>query len=317
MLDSLHEEDPSLFHRVFRTGDRLADRPGRRLLQKARLLDWRGRPRVVLIPFHGHLIAADRDEYRELDQVFAIMFEQHYLTRNTSLREGDDVLELCSGSGVNCIWAAELARSVTGVEVSSRALAFAEFNRVLNAGAERIRFMPGSLFEPLENDRTFDLILINPPFECAPGFVKYYLHSDGGEDGLDVTRACLKEASRHLAEGGRFEIILQCVGGDDGPLVLELLADSFPSHDIECHLLHIDPIETQLCRDEDQLSMRDRWGVPQEQLEEWRRGFAERGLTCYYFVFCRVTPGPAGVRVLTPYEEIAECRRLVGPSVTP
>ena len=263
-----------------------------------------------LFPFHGHLIATDRLDYREEDQVFSLMLEQHYLARNSSLREGDDVLELCSGSGAISIAAADRARTVTGVDLSPRAVAFAEFNRALNAPDRAVEFRQGSLYEPLEEGRRFDLIVVNPPFEYVPEGETYFLHSDGGADGLRVARACLEGAPGRLVDGGRFESITFSPGGESGPALLELLAFAFPGSDIDCHILDVDPIEDHLRVVDSEPTSGRRPRLSRRQVDAWRRALEAQGHTHNYFVFCRVAQG-AGVLTLTkPDEEIEECRRL-------
>ena len=124
-LRRLRDESPEEFEWVFLDSEEVALRPGHRPLVEAGLLDEAGRPQVRLFDFCGHFIATDRLDYREEDQVFSLLFEQHYLVRNSSLREGDDVLELCSGSGAYSLFAAGRARAVTGVDLNPRAIAFA------------------------------------------------------------------------------------------------------------------------------------------------------------------------------------------------
>jgi SAM-dependent methyltransferase len=309
-VDTLLQQDREQFRRVFRDGKRLRARPERDLLEEARLVDRKGRPLVRVFPFHGHLIATDRLDYRDEDQVFSLMFEQHYLARNSSLHEGDDVLELCSGSGAISITAAERARAVTGVDLNPRALAFAEFNRALNAPDRAIEFRQGSLYEPLEEGRRFDLILVNPPFEYVPAGETWFLHSDGGADGLRVARACLEGAPSRLADGGRFEIITYSPGGESGPALLELLAFTFPGSDIDCHILDVDPIENHLRVVDREPTSRRGSRLSRRQVDAWRRELEAQGHTHNYFVFCRVAKG-AGVLTLTkPDEEIEECWRL-------
>jgi methylase of polypeptide subunit release factors len=310
VLQAFHSATPDLFRNVFQDGRKVRLRSEGRTLVDAGLLDRRGNPLVRIFPFHGHFVATDRLDYQDEDQVFSLGFEQHYLMRNSSLREGDEVLELCSGSGANCLFASDRAKAVTGIDISPRALAFAEFNRAVNAPDRPIEFLRGSLFEPLEEDRRFDLILINPPFEYVPEGETYFLHSDGGVDGLSVIRACLAVAPRHLAEGGRFDIITYSPGCRERPAVLDPLIAAFPEHDIECHLLHVDPIVNHLRVTDTEPTARRKPPLTDERVEAWRRTLEERGLTHNHFVLCRVSPGSGGVTMLRPKEEIAVCWRL-------
>jgi release factor glutamine methyltransferase len=125
-------------------------------------------------------------------------------------RKGERVLDIGVGSG--CI-AVALARElpdsdVTGVDSALEPLELAARN------AERhgvsLTLVHGSLFEPLE-DRTFDLIVSNPPYipthdleHLQPEVRDFEPRTalDGGIDGLDFYRTIIPAAIDHLnAEG--------------------------------------------------------------------------------------------------------------------
>ncbi|MHC4861272.1 MAG: methyltransferase [Planctomycetota bacterium] len=258
-------------------------------------------PRVRVFPILGKFIATDLLSHRAPDQVFSLMLEQVYFVRNTSAKEGDAVLDLCTGSGVLALFAADRAASVVGVDLSPRAIAFAEFNRGLTAPEVPVEFREGSLFEPVEG-RAFDLIVTNPPFEFVPEGETHFLHSDGGEDGQRVTRECLERAPRFLGPGGRFEIVTWSPGSHGRPLLVELLHEAFPSSSVEVHLLDVLPIE-EVCE-------RFR-GAP--GYDAWQRRLESRGLTHCHFVFARAEP-PKGaapeLSILAPHEESRECHRI-------
>lgn len=84
---------------------------------------------------------------------------------NTLGYEPQATLDLCTGSG--CIGLA-LARAfphatVLGTDINPHAIALAEKNKAHNNIAN-ITFKQGDLFEPLEANQTFDLIVSNPPY---------------------------------------------------------------------------------------------------------------------------------------------------------
>ena len=257
------------------------------------------RPRTRVFELFGKFLATDLLARQSADQVFQIMFEQVYVVRNTSIQDSDDVLDLCTGSGVLGLFASDIAGSVTSIDISSRALAFAEFNRALNSPERTIEYHKGSLFEPLEPERTFDVIQINPPFDLVPPGEDYFLHSHGGIDGLDVTRACLEAAPRHLRPGGRFEIITRSPGTEDSPVLLGLLRDAFPAHDIEIHLLDVDKMRNHVAQ------FRRSPGYI-----KWACDIEEMGYTHNHCLFCRAAPSDRpDVRILAPHEEVEACMR--------
>ncbi|MDQ7786194.1 MAG: peptide chain release factor N(5)-glutamine methyltransferase [Thermodesulfovibrionales bacterium] len=123
-----------------------------------------------------------------------------------------NILDLCTGSG--CI-ALALATAfphaqIWGTDTSTVALEYAKENSVLN-NIQNVEFIRGNLFEPLGENRRFDLIISNPPYIkhddlknlqpeiriWEPGEAL-----DGGEDGLDYYRAILTKAKYHLKKEG-------------------------------------------------------------------------------------------------------------------
>jgi carbamoyltransferase len=66
--------------------------------------------------------------------------------------KGGQVLDLCTGSGVQAIMAARRAKHVVGVDINSRAVNFARFNAALNGVATKTDFRCGDLYNPLGED---------------------------------------------------------------------------------------------------------------------------------------------------------------------
>lgn len=121
------------------------------------------------------------------------------------------VLDLCTGSGciaIACAYAFPDAQ-VDAVDLSPDALAVAEINRAKHQLAERLRLLPGDLYQNL-GDTRYDLIVSNPPYvnraewESLPG--EYHAEPrmglESGSDGLDCVRHLLAGAGAHLQPGG-------------------------------------------------------------------------------------------------------------------
>ena len=120
-------------------------------------------------------------------------------------------LDLGTGCGVLALYclAAGVSRVVAS-DISERALAFARFNELLNAGPELpeartpIDFRRGSLFEPVTGER-FELILSNPPFVITPrgdDRITRYDYRDGGLTGDELARIVISHGPGYLAHGG-------------------------------------------------------------------------------------------------------------------
>lgn len=121
------------------------------------------------------------------------------------------VLDLCTGSGCLAILAAlSFAQArVTAVDLSEEALEIAQTNVAAYGLQKRVEVLRSDMFGAL-GGRRFDLILSNPPYVNAPSMralPREYGHEPrmalaSGRDGLDATRAILREAAQHLTPTG-------------------------------------------------------------------------------------------------------------------
>jgi len=260
-------------------------------------------PRVRLFPLYGRFIATDLLTRQEPDQVFSLMFEQVYFVRNFDVRPEDDVLELCLGSGVNSLFAADVARSVTGVDINPRALAFARFNAALGPSPCEIEMHAGSLFEPLDAARRFDTILMNPPFELVPRGETWFLHSDGGEDGLDVVRHMLADVPDRLTPEGRLQLITWSPDTQDGPLLVDAIRAALPEHRVLVHVLDRAPLDAHL------EPFRESPAFP-----AFRQRLAARGIEEVSFLYIHTAPSAVpGVEISSPRAEVETCHALSDP----
>jgi ribosomal protein L3 glutamine methyltransferase len=121
------------------------------------------------------------------------------------------ILDLCTGSGCLAILAALTFPDalVDAAELSPDALKVAERN-VADYGLEdRVRVVRSDLFAGLGKTR-YDLIISNPPYVSAESLAAFppeyaaepAMAHAGGEDGMDIVRRILAEASARLTEDG-------------------------------------------------------------------------------------------------------------------
>ncbi len=126
--------------------------------------------------------------------------------------------------------------SMTAVDISKKALSFAEKNQTENK--THVRFLESNLFSALKEEK-FDFIVSNPPYipkrdvETLMTEVRdYEPHNalDGGTDGLDFYRAILAQSSVYLKTDGWifFEI------GYDQKAALFVLMEKYGFCAVEC-----------------------------------------------------------------------------------
>lgn len=116
-------------------------------------------------------------------------------------------LDLGTGCGLQALHLSAHARTVTGTDVSPRALRFAATTAALNGMSWDLR--PGSLLEPVAGER-YDLVVANPPFVVSPGLDAGsggHTYRDSGLAGDGVTEHLLRGLPSLLAEGGSAQLL--------------------------------------------------------------------------------------------------------------
>lgn len=131
-------------------------------------------------------------------------------------------LDVGVGCGIQTFHLLRHARQVVATDISDRALCFARFNLMLNAGPlgldlerleERVELRRGHLTEPVVGER-FDLIVSNPPFVITPRSAvesdvpePRFTYRDGGLPGDEVVAALLRALPELLRPGGTAQLL--------------------------------------------------------------------------------------------------------------
>lgn len=143
-------------------------------------------------------------------------------------------LDMGTGSGAIALSLAlegPFAR-VVATDVDDGALETARKNRSAAGLDERVELRAGDLFQALEDDEQFDVVVSNPPYipegdaaELEPEVRDWEPTRAlfAGADGLDVLRKLVTGAPRHLRVGGLFAVE---VGSGQASAVVDLLDDT-------------------------------------------------------------------------------------------
>ncbi|HYM56783.1 MAG TPA: HemK2/MTQ2 family protein methyltransferase [Solirubrobacteraceae bacterium] len=129
------------------------------------------------------------------------------MARDAAWLAGRDVLDLCTGSGVLALAAAQLGAHAVGVDVSRRAALNARLNARLNRLDVTVR--RGDLLSPV-GGRRFDLIVSNPPYIPTPPGEAPRASArawDAGPDGRELLDRICAEAPAALRPGGRILLV--------------------------------------------------------------------------------------------------------------
>lgn len=120
-------------------------------------------------------------------------------------------------------------------DISKEALAIARKNASAHGVSSNITFSRGDLFQPIDPDMQFDIIVANLPYvphQQLPhlaGSVRRYEPSealDGGQDGTAVIGQMLKASTTRINPGG---VILFEIDPDSADTVLNMARSAFPS----------------------------------------------------------------------------------------
>ena len=154
------------------------------------------------------------------DNVYVPAEDSYLLADNLEIKQGQNVLEIGTGSGIVAMYASRLTDNITVTDINFDACELARKNFEDN-NIENIEILFGNLFEPVEN-RKFDVILFNTPYlpteedEVLDNTINYAF--DGGLNGRKVIDMFLNEVGNHLNDGGIVQMIQSSLSGNDETL---------------------------------------------------------------------------------------------------
>lgn len=141
-----------------------------------------------------------------------------------------DFADVGTGSGCLAISILHERSNSQGIaiDISRDALNVAERNAQRHNVDDRLQLLESDLFVALSPDRTFDLIVSNPPYVLDQEMNQLQREVQreprsalaGGVDGLDVIRRLLRDAPQHLKAGG---YLLFEFGVDQDAKIIELV----------------------------------------------------------------------------------------------
>lgn len=149
-------------------------------------------------------------------------------------QENLSVLDMCTGSGAIAVSIAKNTNNckVYAVDISKSALEVAKKNAIKNEVYEKIEFINSNMFENIDINKKFDIIVSNPPYIETKTIDTLDVQVqnepkialDGGLDGLDFYRDILKNSKKYLKENG---IIAMEIGYNQGKSVTDLFKTQY------------------------------------------------------------------------------------------
>lgn len=149
-------------------------------------------------------------------------------------QESLSVLDMCTGSGAIAVSIAKNTNNckVYAVDISNTALEVAKKNAIRNEVDEKIEFINSNMFEKLDINKKFDIIVSNPPY-IETDIIKQLdiqvqnepkIALDGGFDGLDFYRNILANSKKYLKENGT---VAMEIGYNQGESVTDLFKTQY------------------------------------------------------------------------------------------
>jgi HemK-related putative methylase len=269
------------------------------------------RSNFIVFPFLGCYFVIDRNF--SISKDIYIGEDSYLLAQLLQTIEFSNVLDLCTGIGLQAIVSGKKAKKCIAIDINRPALMHAYANVKLNKLEHKVHLLRGDLFEPLSRER-FDLICANPPLIPVPYEIPYPLYGHGGPDGLQVVRRILNKVDEHLENDGKV-ILLSCgMHFPSGINIIEELKNKFKQMhwDITIFILDANPVEIEAERLSSIISKLygcDRKRVHRKYMEHFRTLNTDYILYCVLFIIkeldqkfqMRVVESPRATIYKRPY----------------
>ena len=153
--------------------------------------------------FNDYAFYVSNDVYEPAEDTFL-------LAENLTVNEDDVVLDMGIGCGILGIIAAKRAKNVIAVDSNPHAVRCARINAKVNKVADKMDIRLGDLFQPIQRNERFSLILFNAPYlPSNSDEEKTWIGRAwaGGPTGRQLIDRFLAEAPRYLSENGRILLV--------------------------------------------------------------------------------------------------------------
>ena len=155
------------------------------------------------------------------------------------IKDGDKVLDLCTGSGAIAI---SLKKEKKNIEVTASDISFKALEVAKNNAKENecdIEFVEGDLLYPfIMSNRKFDVIVCNPPYVSNDFEINNIVKHEpslalfADNNGLENYEIIIKNLTKVLNEKG---VILFEIGYDQKDAILEICKNNLNNYDAVCY----------------------------------------------------------------------------------
>ena len=147
------------------------------------------------------------------EEVYVPSDDTYLLIDNLKIAPNDVVLEVGTGSGIVALCAALTAEKVIATDISPIAVKCAKNNVKANHLELKVEIRLGNLFDPIDEKKSFDVILFNAPYLPENN---NQMHNDadwlekawnGGKLGRNLIDPFIKQCKNHLSSSGRIQLV--------------------------------------------------------------------------------------------------------------
>lgn len=141
-----------------------------------------------------------------LKNVYEPAEDSFLLAENLVVNQNDVVLDVGTGCGILGILAAKKAEKVVAIDVNPHAVSCAQMNAELNRVAGKMDIRLGNLFEPVEGNEKFNVIVFNAPYlPSERSEQKTWIERAwvGGPSGRELVDQFISQAPHYLMEEGK------------------------------------------------------------------------------------------------------------------
>jgi len=154
--------------------------------------------------------------FKVVEEVYKPAEDSFLLAEHMNTRVGDHVLDMGTGVGILGIVAASQADEVVAVDISPYAVHCAKENAKLNHMTDKILFVQGNMFAPINREKKFDMILFNAPYlPSEPTETCGWLQKawNGGSSGRTIIQGFIHTVPLHLKPNGRVFLVISSITG--------------------------------------------------------------------------------------------------------
>lgn len=160
----------------------------------------------------------DNYAFYVLKNVYEPAEDSFLLAENLVVNQNDAVLDVGTGCGILGILAAKKAKKVVAIDVNPHAVSYAQMNAELNGVAGKMDIRLGNLFEPVEGNEKFNVIVFNAPYlPSERSEQKTWIERAwaGGPSGRELVDQFISQAPRYLMEEGKIVLVQSTLSNVD------------------------------------------------------------------------------------------------------